>query len=652
MIRARVLLIASIACGLAPAPASAGIERAGTTAANFLALGSGPAVLAMGGAGLALDGGLAAFDWNPATLARLGRTEAVFSHAALGEQNGQEWAGVGSRLRFAGLSGAVTGLFQHEGSFEGRDALNNPTGSFDVSSVAVGVGIARAVGPFVTAGLGINYAGENLGGVRGSGVALDAGLQVRLAGFGFGAAAQNAFGKMKYDAASYDFPASYGLGVSYEHTARGLRVALDMNFPAAYYNDIRGGLEWRWNDRFALRTGYRAELGAASGEPLGGPTFGMGAGAGSMWLDYGYLVGGTGAGQHRIGITYHPGANALQPDGPEHRGRELGHASTDVPGTDTHASAPTKPRASTPESAPAASSASVPASASASSGKRAPATGSAPAMAAPPASAPASMPVSSHTPASSPAQSAAASVPASASAPATSSPSATAARTGASAAPPASAAANAPVSSPAPASTAAPAGAAARPSANASVPSSPRASTPASAGATAAGPLAAQVGSAPPSYAQRAKAARGTGETSANDRKTAALAPTAAGSPHPPVAPQASNSPPAAAKRDSTAAPKSGPAPVTKAPAPSPTPAPNAAARPDSAAARASADAGSAASPPPTPAKRPERVRVKNGQTMSDIARAYGTSVPAIMMENNMVTDRVHSGQVLKLPRK
>ena len=579
MIRARVLLIASIAsiaCAIAAAPASAGIERAGTTAANFLALGSGPGVLAMGGAGLALEGGLAAFDWNPATLARLGRSEAVFSHAALGEQNAQEWAGYGSRLGFAGLSGAITGLFQHEGSFEGRDALNNPTGTFDVSSVAVGVGVARAVGPFVTAGLGIKYAGENLGGVRGSGVAFDAGLQVRSSGFGFGAAAQNAFGRMKYDAASYDFPASYGLGLSYEHAASGVLVALDMNFPAAYYSDIRGGLEWRWNDRFALRTGYRAELGAASGEPLGGPTFGMGAGTGSMWFDYGYLVGGAGSGQHRIGFTFHPGAIALPPDGQEHRGRELGHTSTDAPGTDTHASAPARPRASPPEAAPAASSATAPASASASSGTRAPATGSAPA------------------------------------------------------------------SAPAPAS------AAARPSAGTSTPatSSPRASAPASAGATAAGPVAAQVSSSPPSYAQRAKAARGTGEASANDRKTAALAPTAAGTPRPPVAPQAAVSTPAPVKRDSTAAPKSSPAPATTAPAASGTPAPNAAA-----AARASAVAGSAAvASPPPPGKRPEKVRVKNGQTMDDIARAYGTSVPAIMMLNNLVTDRVRPGQVLKLP--
>ncbi len=49
---------------------------------------------------------------------------------------------------------------------------------------------------------------------------------------------------------------------------------------------------------------------------------------------------------------------------------------------------------------------------------------------------------------------------------------------------------------------------------------------------------------------------------------------------------------------------------------------------------------------------RPEKVRVKSGQTMADIARTFRTSVPAIMMENNLVSDRVRPGQVLKLPPK
>ena len=46
MIRARILIVAAVAYAFAAAPAGAGIERAGTTAANFLAIGSDPGVLA------------------------------------------------------------------------------------------------------------------------------------------------------------------------------------------------------------------------------------------------------------------------------------------------------------------------------------------------------------------------------------------------------------------------------------------------------------------------------------------------------------------------------------------------------------------------------------------------------------------------------
>jgi LysM repeat protein len=37
---------------------------------------------------------------------------------------------------------------------------------------------------------------------------------------------------------------------------------------------------------------------------------------------------------------------------------------------------------------------------------------------------------------------------------------------------------------------------------------------------------------------------------------------------------------------------------------------------------------------------------------MADIAAMYGTSVAAIMMENNLTSDRVRPGQTLKLPQK
>ena len=576
-----MLVVAGAALAtLAAAPAGAGIDLAGTTAANFLSVGASPGVLAMGGAGLSLEGGLATFDWNPATLGRLGRTEAMFSHAALGDQNAQEWGAFGGRLRFAGLSGAVTGLFQNEGSFEGRDASNNPTGTFDASSMAIGLGIARAFGSIATAGVGMKYASENLGGVQGAGVTFDAGLQMRSGGFGLGAAAQNVFGKMSYDGAIYRFPANFGLGFSYEHPASGLRLALDVNIPAAYYSDVRSGVEWRWNDRFALRAGYRAELNAPSGEPLGGPTFGMGAGARGIWLDYGYLVGGAGTGQHRIGITFHPGGAALPPDGPEHRGNDYAHTSSDAlptSGTGAKGGSSEKPQARSQAGAPVAPSAPAPVSAHA----------SAPASA--PANAQASSGMHAHTPTSTSARPSAA--------------------TGSTAAAPTSTSARPSAASTS--TTTAPASPSARPSA---------AST--------------STTTAPASTSARPSAATGS---------SAAVRAPASASPSP-------SAPPNSAAQAPSRAPTVAAAPVSAQVAgpPNPPPAgttPAASAKPDSVSPRPAAPRSSGG-------QRPEKVRVKNRQTMAEIARAYGTSVPAIMMENNMVTDQVRPGQVLKLPRK
>jgi LysM repeat protein len=614
------LLTAAIAlAALVAAPASAGIERAGTTAANFLSIGSGAGVLGMGGAGLALEGGLSMVHWNPATLARLDWSEAVLSHAALGEASSQDWAAFGGRLRFLGVSGAVTGLYQGEGSFEGRDALNNPTGTFDVSSIALGLGVARAVGRFVTAGVAFKYASEDLGTVRGSGVAFDAGLQVRSGPFGFGAAAQNALGRMTYEGASYDFPTSYGIGASCAHAASGLRLALDLNFPRAYYSDMRGGVEWNWNGHLALRTGYRAELGAPANEPLGGPTFGMGTGVRGIWIDYGYQVGGGGAGQHLLGVTFHPGELTLPTSQRTRRAGESGYVSASTPATQE-----TEKAKSTSATKDAGRAAGTPAS-----GTTTP-TGQGSAAAPPQkTAAPAST-------AAAPAKTAAA---ANAPTPTT----AAAARTKTAA----------PASAPAPASTAAATPAKTVPSASAPV-TTPKtvatAGAAASLTADAAGPVAVNLAStrsvAQPTYVQRAKAARATGNAASSGRQTAASDAGAGVAPRAPVAPASDAR--TTQKGDSTSAVK-----VTVF-SPNPAAASAAASKPEADAVRAGEPNATQATPAPQERSkpRPEKVKVKSGETMADIASRYGTSVPAIMMENNLVTDRARPGQVLKLPRK
>lgn len=309
MIR-RVTLIAAALLIAAPTTSRAGIERAGTTAANFLQVGTGAGMLGMGGATLGLaNGDLGAITWNPATLAQVGESQIAFSHVGLAQQSAQEWAAVAGRFRTLPFRWAFSGLYQGDGSFDGRDALGNPTGTFNASSMAFGLNGAYTVMEKVNVGLGVKYVSETLGDVRGSGIAFDLGVHATHGRYGFGAALQNTGGKMNYDGSTYPFGANMGVGVSITDPGTGLRAALDFNIPNAYYPDVRAGVEWRYQDRLALRTGYRHELGAESNEPMSGPTFGMGAGASGFWLDYALLLGGaSGDGQHRVGLTFRPGA--------------------------------------------------------------------------------------------------------------------------------------------------------------------------------------------------------------------------------------------------------------------------------------------------------------------------------------------------------
>lgn len=451
------LAMALVAAGFA----HAGVEKAGTTAANFLSVGSGAAILGMGGATIGLGDDLAASAWNPAALGWAANTEMVLSHAGLANGSLQDWAAAGGRIGQSSTHWAVSGLYHGDGSFEGRDASNNPTGSFGVSSMAFGGAIAQNIADHLTIGVGTKFVTEKLGDVVGSGVTFDAGLNLHAGVVGLGLAAQNVGGQMKYQDGAYPFPANYGAGAAVVLPASGLRVALDANFPDAYYPDVRGGVEWRWRGMLALRGGYRKEMSSLP-DALSGPTFGLGAGKNGWWFDYGYLLSSSGEGQHRIGVRLVPGSWGMG---------EFGAKAADEPEQ-------TKPERRA---------------------RRDDGEAGAPAMKEP------------------------------------------------------------------------------KPS---------------------------------------KKAARSAAEKDADSQSADAPVPAAA-----------SSAPPATAKPASAPAA----APVSAAPA-------------------APAPAKQPSAPAPTPEARPTKVVVKSGDTLASIGRRYGISVPTLMMENNLVSDQISVGQVLKLP--
>jgi hypothetical protein len=313
MTRARMVLAVALLLAL-PVCARAGSEGAGTTAANFLTTGAGGAALGMGGATLALGNDLAAVYWNPAALSLIGATQMSFSHAELPDASRQEWASLGGTIQGRSWHWALGGTFVNQGTFEGRDAFNQPTGSFNASSAAIAGSFARSFGAYGGVGVTTRWVTDKLGDATGSGFGFDAGLLLRRGIFGFGAGAQNLGGQMKYGSASYPMPSSWGTGISIQHPM-GLSLAVDWNFPREYYNDLRGGVEYRWHDAVALRAGYRRELASdPKTEPMTGPSFGLGAGSRGLWFDYAYMPSNLGTTEHRIAVTFTPSRAGLGAD--------------------------------------------------------------------------------------------------------------------------------------------------------------------------------------------------------------------------------------------------------------------------------------------------------------------------------------------------
>ena len=304
--------LAALALLAARAPrAGADATDAGTHAASFLADAGAPAVAGMGGAAVGLGRDLAASPWNVAALGWLTGTQIVLAHQAMPDQTGQEWLGAGGRTR-GGMRWAVTALYRDDGTITGRDANDAATANVSAESDALALQLARPLGAHAVVGGGLQYVGEHVGDAHGNGLAFDAGVQARAGAFGFGLAAQHFGGGMEWAGRRWPMPATLAGGLAWEHPA-GLRLALDLAAPANYYRSVRLGGEWRWQDRFALRAGWRHELGAPDGERLDGPAFGASLSRGGFAVDYAYVVGPNGAGAQRFALQLTPGRLGLPP---------------------------------------------------------------------------------------------------------------------------------------------------------------------------------------------------------------------------------------------------------------------------------------------------------------------------------------------------
>ena len=298
-------MLAALALAATRVSAAANEEGAGTRAASFLTAPVSPASFALGGSGLAFGRDVQGATLNPAALGWVGATQLSIAHADFGDQSAQEWAALGGRLGHGRTRFGLAAIVRDEGTIEGRDASGVPTGNVDARDLALTLQLARPLGERITVGGAAHLVNQQVGDASGSGFAFDAGAQVRWGLLSFAVAGQDFGGTMRWAGTRWKMPANFATGAALEHAASGLRLALDWNAPADYYRNVRAGAEWCYRDRLALRGGWRTDLGAPAGDRSGGPSFGIGAGSGAWWLDYGFAMSEDGLATHRFGVSLH-----------------------------------------------------------------------------------------------------------------------------------------------------------------------------------------------------------------------------------------------------------------------------------------------------------------------------------------------------------
>lgn len=160
--RVRTLLFLLVAFAATVVPASA---QVGSSAVVFLKIEPDSRAAGMGNAGVALADNASAIFWNPAGLAFQKGTEAAITHSnwlpQLSSDLFYEYLTAKHHVPGWGtFGGHLTYLFL--GEHEGRDAQNNPTGTFKSYDLAVGVSYGLKVSQNFGLGTSLRFIYSNL----------------------------------------------------------------------------------------------------------------------------------------------------------------------------------------------------------------------------------------------------------------------------------------------------------------------------------------------------------------------------------------------------------------------------------------------------------------------------------------------------------
>jgi hypothetical protein len=256
-----------------------GGQRVGISAAQFLKIGIGSRAIAMGQSYVAVANDAEALYWNPAGLTQFSNHSIFFSHTRWLVDVKLEYAGIVYHLDNANALGLAITYLHTDEMMETTELQPFGTGRlFGFGDFLLGVSYARSMTQKFSFGLSVKYMQETLAELSMKSVLFDLGVYYKTGwkSIRFAVAVSN-FGPDMSPSGSFQVqdlnnqvtevssfqsfspPTIFRIGLAWElieNENHKFTNSIQLNHPNDNSENINLGLEYVWNDIFAVRGGY------------------------------------------------------------------------------------------------------------------------------------------------------------------------------------------------------------------------------------------------------------------------------------------------------------------------------------------------------------------------------------------------------------
>jgi hypothetical protein len=255
--------------------------------ADFLNIGVGAREAGMGEAYTSLAEGPSAIFWNPAGLAFGENIQFSFSHFEWMQDISYDFFAAAYPLSDRIGIGAGVQYLDY-GKIDGYDGNDNPTGeiggTYDLAATA---SLGYRISDHLSFGLSGKYIMISLADIGASAMAADIAIRYSDSKLMVGISAANLGGNLKFEIDENRLPANIRLGMAI--MSLGGRATISTEIKKELYGaaSLKNGLEYNFDKRYFLRTGY----GFSSENSAGfdnGLTLGVGAILGPSQIDYSF----------------------------------------------------------------------------------------------------------------------------------------------------------------------------------------------------------------------------------------------------------------------------------------------------------------------------------------------------------------------------